>query len=56
MSERLPSVALIEITELKVNGDFWWTVAYEIISDSAISMDISQEIVCDLFKKYPGST
>ncbi len=54
MAERLPVAALIEVTELKVNGASWWTVAYEIFSDSDISMDKSQRIACYLFQNYPG--
>lgn len=54
VSDRLVTAALIEVTELKVKGEAWWSVAFEILSVSEISMEKSQKIACDLFQNYPG--
>jgi hypothetical protein len=54
MEDRLQRVCLIELTDLKVKGKAWWTVAYEAISFSELPIALSQDKLCELFKNYPG--
>jgi hypothetical protein len=54
MENRPQRVCLIELTDLEVKGEPWWTVAYEAISFSELPLTLSQEKLCELFKNYPG--
>jgi hypothetical protein len=47
-------VCLIELTKLKIKGKHWWTVAFEIDSESELPLEISKKNLCLLFKNYPG--
>lgn len=51
---RLNQAVLVELTQLKVNGKHWWTMVFEIRSDSQIPLAQSNNMMCQIFQKYPG--
>jgi len=52
----LPYGLLAELTEIKINGDKWWTIAFEVFGVAKQPMNILQQGVNWVIKEYPGPT
>lgn len=53
MEERLNTGCVLEITELKVNGQDWWTLAFDVFSDQGNAVEIFQKSICQILQDYP---
>ncbi|TVL99778.1 MAG: hypothetical protein CV087_16710 [Candidatus Brocadia sp. WS118] len=53
MEERLDTGCLLEITELKVNGEDWWTLAFDVFSDQGNAVELFRKSICQILQDYP---
>lgn len=53
MEERLDTGCVLEITELRVNGQDWWTLAFDVFSENGSAVEVFRKSVCQILQDYP---
>ncbi len=54
-SQRVYQDCAVEITQLKINGKDWWSLAFEATGEDDKLMDNLQTVASQVFQTYPGS-
>lgn len=53
MEERLDIGCVLEITKLRVNGQDWWTLAFDVFSKNGSAVELFPKSICQILQDYP---